>query len=176
MRSAGVFAATLLFFALCVPVRAQTPNTEHTLKLDDPDARPGATLDDVSWLVGSWSGPAFGGTAEEHWNPPSAGSMVGLFKLMDGEKVVFYELLLLVEEEGTLNLKVKHFNPDFSAWEDKEDYVNFRFIEANDDAIHFSGISFYRISPDELHVYLAMRRGEELFEQKLVYNRRAANP
>ena len=28
-------------------------------------------------------------------------------------------LLLLVEEEGSLSLKVKHFNADFTAWEDK---------------------------------------------------------
>jgi len=150
---------------------AQSQRTEHTLKLDDANARPPATLADVEWLVGSWSGPAFGGTAEEVWSPPSAGSMLGMFKLMQEGEVSFYELLVLVEEEGTLNLKVKHFNADFTAWETKEDYVNFRFISANDDAIHFSGISFYRITENELHVYLALHNEEKTWEQKLVYIR-----
>ena len=151
---------------------AQSQRTEHTFRLDDPEARPPATLDDVSWLVGSWVGEAFGATFEEVWNPPSAGSMVGLFKLLDGDEVAFYELLLLVEEAGSLSLKVKHFNPDFSAWEEKTDYVDFRFVRAEANAIHFSGISFYRIDDDEMHGYIAMRTGDEVREEKLVYRRR----
>ncbi len=151
---------------------AQTQRTEHTYQLDNPDDRPPATLDDVSWLVGSWDGEAFGSRFEESWNPPSAGSMIGFFKLIKDDKVVMYELLLLVEEEGSLSLKVKHFNPDFTAWEDKEDYVRFRFIKAEDDAVHFSGLSFYRIDEDTLDGYLVMRTGEEIREEKLVYWRR----
>lgn len=150
---------------------AQSQRTEHTFKLDDPDNPPAATLADASMLVGSWTGTAFGGTLEEVWNPPSAGSMVGLFKLMHDDEVSFYEILLLVEEEGTLKLKVKHFSADFSAWEDKKDHVTFRFIKAEEDALHFSGISFYRISDDEMHAYIVMRSGDEVREEKLVYHR-----
>jgi hypothetical protein len=102
---------------------AQSQHTEHTFKLDDPENRPAATLDDVSWLVGNWSGEAFGNTFEEGWNPPSAGSMIGFFKLMD------------------------------------------------DDAIHFSGISFYRIDDDTMHAYLVLKSGEEIREEQLVYRR-----
>ena len=122
-------------------------------------------------MVGNWAGEAFGGTFEEGWNPPSAGSMIGFFKLMGDEAVAFYELLLLVEEEGSLSLKVKHFNPDFTAWEDKEDYIRFRFIKAEEDAVHFSGLSFYRIDDDTMHGYIVMRSGEEIREEKLVYRR-----
>ena len=43
---------------------AQSPRTEHTFRLDDPDARPPATLEDVSWIVGSWEGEAFGESIE----------------------------------------------------------------------------------------------------------------
>ena len=151
---------------------AQTQNTEHTLRLDDRDARPSATLEDVSWLVGAWTGEAFGSTFEEVWNPASAGSMVGFFKLIDGEEVAFYELMLLVEEAGSLSLKVKHFNADFTAWEDKADYVDFRFIRAEPDALHFSGISFYRVDANTIHAFMAMRHGDEVREQKLIYRRR----
>ncbi len=154
-----------------VPAAAQTQLTEHTFKLDDPDARPAATLHDVSWMVGNWAGEAFGSTFEQAWNPPSAGSMIGFFKLLGDEAVAFYELLLLVEEEGSLSLKVKHFNPDFTAWEEKEDYIRFRFIEAEEDAVHFAGLSFYRIDADTMHGYIVMRNGEEFRENKLVYRR-----
>ena len=161
--------------ALCglsMGANAQTPRTEHTFKLDDPDNRPAATLEDVAWLVGSWSGEAFGNKFEEVWNPPSAGSMIGFFKLLSGDEVVFYELLLLVEAQGSLSLNVKHFNADFTAWENKEDYVTFRFVKAEQDALHFSGISFYRVDEDTMHAYLRMHSGEEIREEKLVYRRR----
>lgn len=151
--------------------KAQSPRTEHTYRLDDPANQPEATLADVSWMVGSWTGSAFEGTFEEVWNAPSADSMVGMFKLMKDDKVEFYELLLLVEENRTLNLKVKHFNGDFSAWEDKEDYVNFRLVLLEKDAVHFSGISFHRVNDDEIHAYLALHDGDKVWEEKLIYHR-----
>jgi len=165
-----MFTLTLMIFLAQVSL-AQSQHTEHTFKLNDPGNRPAATLEDVSWLVGNWSGEAFGSSFEEGWNPPSAGSMIGFFKLMDGDAVVFYELLLLVEEEGSLSLKVKHFNADFTAWEEKADYVTFRYVKSDEDAIHFSGISFYRVDDDTLNAYIVMRSGDEVREEKLVYRR-----
>lgn len=163
----------LILLVLTGTAVAQSRQLEHTFKLDVPENRPPATLADVSWLVGSWTGEAFGNTFEEVWNPPSAGSMIGFFKLMQDDQVGFYELLLLVEEEDSLSLKVKHFNPDFTAWEEKADYVDFRFVKAEDNAIHFSGISFYRISDDEMHAYLVMRSKDgTVREEKLAYRRR----
>lgn len=162
----------LILFLMSGTAAAQSLRTEHTFKLDDPDQRPAGTLADVSWLTGTWTGEAFGKTFEEVWNPPSAGSMVGMFKLLDGDEVAFYELVLLVEEEGSLSLKVKHFNADFTAWEEKADYVDFRLVKVEDDAVHFSGVSFYRIGDDEIHAYLVLRSGEEIREEKLLYRRR----
>lgn len=171
-RFPSLLVRTVLVAAVALgDAAAQSPRTEHTYKLDDPDMRPAATLEDVSWLVGSWEGEAFGNAFEEVWNPPSAGSMVGMFKLLDGDEVSFYELVLLVEEEGSLSLKVKHFNADFTAWEEKEDYVTFRFVKKEDNAVHFSGISFYRISDDEMHGYLVLRNKDGIREEKLVYRR-----
>ena len=127
---------------------AQSRHTEHTFVLDDPEHRPAATLDDVAWLVGSWKGEGFGSTFEEVWNPPSAGSMVGMFKLHDGDS-----------------------DPDFTSWEDKNDYGQFRFIRADPDAVHFSGLSFYRIDETTVHAYLAANFGDGLREEKLIYRR-----
>lgn len=150
---------------------AQSTKTEHTFKLDNPDSRPVATLEDVAWMVGSWTGDAFGGTFEEVWNPASLGTMVGMFKFMSDGEVSFYELMLLVEEGSSLGIKVKHFTADFTAWETKEDYIDFRLVKVEPDAVYFSGLSFYRISEDEIHAYIAMHSDEKLWEEKLVYRR-----
>ena len=150
---------------------AQSVKTEHTFRLDDPNTRVPASLDDVAWMVGSWSGDAFGGTFEQVWNPASVGSMAGMFKLINDGKVNFYELLLLVEEEGSLSLKVKHFTPEFTAWEEKADYVHFRLVGVGSGVVHFSGLSFYQISDDEMHAYIAMHNQDKGWEEKLVYRR-----
>lgn len=146
--------------------------TEHTYQLAEGETPPQATLDDASWLVGSWEGTAFGQQFEEVWNPASANSMVGMFKLMDGDEVTFYELLLMTVEDGTLSLKVKHFGADFTAWEDKPDFVNFRLVKIEPDALHFSGISFYRRGDDGMNGYIVMRNADGIREEPLVYQRR----
>lgn len=166
-----VYSASLVVVlaASWVAASAQSQRTEHTYRLDGE--RPAATIDDVAWLAGSWSGEAFGQPFEEVWNPPSAGSMVGMFKLLGDDGVEFYELLLLLEEEGSLSLKVRHFNPDFTAWEDRDENVTFPLVRIEDDVVHFSGLSFYRVGDDEMVGYLVMKSGDEIREEKLTYRR-----
>lgn len=146
----------MLLFALVI--NAQDIMTEHTFKLNQ-DAKPAVgSLSDVAWLTGSWQGTAFGSQFEEVWNPASAGSMVGMFKLFDEAKGVnFYELMLLKEEQSSLVLLVKHFSADFTAWEDKGDFVKFKLVGINENAIHFSGLSFYRKGPDQIDGYIVMK-------------------
>lgn len=156
---------------LAPPTNAAEPNSEHTFKLSKGEARPEATLEDANWLVGSWTGSAFGKQFEEVWNAPSAGSMVGMFKVFDASGVEFYEIMLLTREEGTLSLKVKHFSADFVAWEEKPDFVNFRLVKLEDDALHFGGISFYRRDTDNIDAYIVLKDEGKTSEHKLVYRR-----
>ena len=151
---------------------AAEPRTAHTFQLVDGESPPAATLDDASFLVGSWQGTAFGSRFEEVWNAPSANSMVGMFKLFDDDAVAFYELLLMTVEDGTLSLKVKHFSPDFTAWEDKAEFVEFRLVRIDADALHFSGISFYRRGDNALDGFIVMRGADGIREEQLVYRRR----
>ena len=166
------FVIALLVTTSCSTAWSAELRTEHTYQLEPDESRPGATLDDASWLVGSWSGTAFGSRFEAVWNAPSAETMVGLFKLFGDDGVEFYEILLLGVEDGTLSLKVKHFSADFTAWEDKEDYVNFRLVKKEDDALHFGGLSFYRRGDDSIDGYIVMRNAEETTEHHLDYKRR----
>ncbi len=160
-------ATSLLAFS----AGAEVPGTEHTFRLEDGEQRPKATLEDVAWLAGSWTGSAFGEQFEEVWNPPSAGSMVGLFKLYDGDEVSFYEILLIIEEQDSLALRVKHFSADFVAWEEKPDYISFPLVRVDTDAVHFSGLSFYRTGPDSIDGYIVMRSASGVQEEKLEYQR-----
>ena len=170
MKILTILSGTLLMLNSWTLVAAE-PRTEHTFQLGEGEERPAATIDDAAWLAGSWTGTAFGKRFEEHWNPPSAGTMVGLFKLFDDEGVSFYEILLLTVDEGTLSLKVKHFNADFTAWEEKGDYVNFRLVGKDPDALHFGGISFYRRDENNIDGYIVMKSGDNISEHYLKYQR-----
>lgn len=151
----------------------QQPLTEHTFSLPKEAPLGKGQLSDVSWLVGSWQGTAFGSQFEEVWNPGSVGSMVGMWKLFDAVKGVhFYELMLLKEQGDGLVLKVKHFSADFVAWEDKEDAVTFRLIKVEKDAVHFSGLSFYKKSEDDIEGYIVMSQKDgKKVEHKISYKR-----
>ena len=162
--------ATMLLATCCFSAE---PRTEHTFALGDGETPPAATLEDAAMLVGSWEGEAFGVRFEEVWNPPSAGSMVGMFKLYGEDGVAFYEIMLITVEDGTLTLKVKHFNPDFTAWEDKADYIEFSLVALDAEALHFGGLSFYRRGPDRMDGYIVMRNDAGIREEKLVFRRRS---
>lgn len=167
----GQAVCAVLILTAAAAAWAAEPRTEHTFSLGEGEERPAATLGDAAWLAGSWGGTAFGKRFEEHWNPPSAGSMVGLFKVFDDEGVSFYEIMLLTVDEGTLSLKVKHFNADFTAWEEKEKFVDFRLVKLDDDALHFAGLSFYRRDENNIDAYIVLKNGEEVSEHYLKYER-----
>lgn len=61
------------------------------------------------------------------WSPASGGQMVGHFIYARDGEPVFYEILLIrPDSEGKgLEMLVKHFNADFTAWEDKEEWITF---------------------------------------------------
>ena len=172
----GAIGLVLCLLLMSGTAAAQSQLTEHTYKLDDPEKRPTATLDDVAWLTGSWTGTAFGSQFEAVWNPPSADSMVGLFKLYGDSGVSFYEILVIIEEGDSLALRVKHFTNEFVAWEDKPDYVSFPLVRAEDDAAHFSGLSFYRVDDSSFDGYIVMKTSDGLVENKLEYVRANSVP
>ena len=70
----------LAFALLALPVSAQQPValTQHTFRLAPGQASPPATIADVAFLVGHWTGEGLGGTFEEVWTAPKKGVMVGM--------------------------------------------------------------------------------------------------
>jgi len=161
----------LISVLAALPLTAAELRTANTFELEKGEERPVATLDAAAFLVGSWEGTAFGEKMEETWSAPTGGSMVGTFKLFDGNEPAMYEILLLTVEDGTLSLKVKHFNADFTAWEDKSDYINFKLVKFSENELHFGGLSFYRRSEDRIDGYIVMRNGDNVSEQHMVYRR-----
>ncbi len=111
-----------------------------------------------AWLEGSWVGDGFGGTSEEVWSAPSAdGTMMGVYRHHKGDgSLHFYEFLTL----DSRGMHVKHFTPELTAWEEKEDYHTFEMISADDNTIEMKGLIFELINPDEMRIELKMQDSE----------------
>jgi hypothetical protein len=145
----------------------------HARRLGEAKSPP-ATLDQVAWLAGRWVGDGLGGVSEELWSPPAGGAMMGTYRLLKDGAPVFYEFLLLVEENGTLILKLKHFNPDFTGWEEKGDFVDFPLVAIEADAVYFDGLTFARQPDGSLRIYLLLRSRETGTEREELFTMRRA--
>ena len=167
MRNVAILL--VLMVTVAGPSLAQSPLTENTLALDDSTHMPPASIHDLAWLAGHWRGEFLDGVADEVWAPPSAGSMMGMFRLVQDSAIVFYELMTIVEDGGTLVLKLKHFNPDLSGWEEKDDHVAFSLVRLGERAAYFEGLTFKRVPGDVLRGYLAMHRGDDVREAAFTY-------
>lgn len=126
---------------------------QNTLRYNDEKGSEKATLKDISWLEGNWTGEAFGGTYEENWSKASGGSMMFNFKLVANGKVIFYELGHIVEKDGTLLYQIKHFGADLKGWEEKDQSEDFRFIKKEDNRMYFDNFTFEYISENEVKLY-----------------------
>jgi len=88
----------------------------------------GATAADLGWLSGSWRGDVAGDIIEEVWSGPAAGTLMGMFRWLEGDGVRFYELLVIEAGARRLVLRIKHFNPGLKGWEEKDEAVNFDLV------------------------------------------------
>lgn len=132
------------------------------------------TIEDAAWLVGGWAGDGLGGELEEVWSPPVGGQMVGHFRLVRDGAPVFYEIMLIDVVEGGVRMRVKHFNPDFVGWEERDRWVTFEPLSASENELVFSGLSIRRESPDEITMRLDIRYADGTREEVL-HLRRAPN-
>ncbi len=132
------------------------------------DETQNVSLDDLQWLVGQWKGEGLGGTCEEIWNPQSAGTMVGTFKMTKNDTVRFYEIMTIAPREGQMALNVKHFNSDLTGWEQKDEVISFPLLYVSDNEIAFDGIVYRKLSKDSLQIVIKMKSKDGTFHEVLI--------
>ncbi len=118
-------------------------------------------LEQMNWLTGYWAGPGLDGLCEEIWLPAVDNSMSGMFRYVRNGQIVFTEYMVLLEHDNSLTLKVKHFNRDLSAWEEKDEWIDFRLIRTEGQTAWFNGLILRR-EENNLTIKLAIKSGEEL--------------
>lgn len=130
-----------------------------------------ATIDDAAWLAGRWVGEGLGGQIEETWASPVGGQMVGHFRLIRNGAPAFYEIMLMDVVESGVRMRVKHFNPDFVGWEEKDSWHAFEPVAATAEALEFRGLSLRLTQPDVLEISLTIRYPDGVREERLTMRR-----
>ena len=154
-------AFRLLTVLVCLWFSAASAHEEST-----PD------LTDLAWFEGCWEGEAFGGVAKECWVSGPGGRMTGLFQLENDGELVFTEIMHLGEFENGPGLRVKHFNPDITGWEEKGDFIHFTLKETGPKRAVFSGLTFELGEDGRLTLELQMKNEHgEIRTETMVYER-----
>lgn len=155
-------AVAVLVLALAAPLAAQ-----ETRVAPEGHVPPPASIEQAEWLVGDWVGTGIDGAeAAESWLPPSGDTMVGLFvqEKPDGG-LMFTEHMYLAEEGGSLVLKLKHFNPDLTGWEEKDGMVRFRLLSIEPCAAYFSSLTYRCEAEGGLLVAVRMKSEGDAVEE-----------
>jgi hypothetical protein len=116
------------------------------------------SADAFRWMVGSWRGKGLGGDCVETWSEPLAGSLVGSFLFAEGGKPIFSELFTISPLENSVTLKLKHFGADMVGWEEKEKFVEFKFVKRVGNRYHFDGLTYIDVSPTQMQAIVRMKR------------------
>ncbi len=119
LRCAGLAVA---FFAFASIIDAQQPRE--------------TSVQSLAFLSGKWISENSGEIQEENWSSISGDSMIGSFRIVHGGKPVFYEFWVVEVENERPVLKLKHFDPDFTGWEEKNASTRMPLISsAENDAL-----------------------------------------
>lgn len=148
----------MLDLALALLIAA--PDARMPTQDDVPIMEAARPIDAAAFMVGRWVGTGMGGDVEEVWSPAQGGQMVGHFTYSQNGAVVFYEILLVrPNAEGGLEMLVKHFNADFTAWEEKSEWVTFRAEGVELGRLRFKGLTV-ELEGDTLTATVTMRNND----------------
>ncbi len=128
---------------------------------------PMASVDPLSWLEGKWIGEDADQLIEEHWSAPQGEALMGMFRFVSAGEPRFYEFMTLGVEDQEVVLRIKHFDPGLSGWEEKDEAVTYVLVQlASGGAVFYKRGSarpnwmVYRLDGDALLVHFEWAEGE----------------
>ncbi len=69
-----------------------------------------------------------GNYMEEVWSNPHVNNLIGMFRMMKGDNIIFTELIYIDEINGKTAMRLKHFDEMLAGREAADKTVDFPFI------------------------------------------------
>lgn len=122
---------------------------QETRSASPDQPAPPAKIEDLAWLSGEWEGGGPGETrARAVFSGPTGDHLTGHFVQASADGVSFLELMDVVETNGTLVFRLRHFNADLTGWEEKDVVRSFPLVSVSGDAWFFDDLTFRKDGPD----------------------------
>ncbi len=173
----GRLVRTAIALAFCLALAASPAGAEQQTKVRAPGtSSPAAKVADLGWLVGEWTGEGFGSVLHETYSAPVGGQMPGHFYAAKNGKADFYEFVMIAEVGSSIEYRVRHFNPDMTAWEDKDHFVTFPLVAAEQDNWYFDGLTIRRTGPDSAEHIVRIRHKDGKTDEAVLRYRRVKPP
>jgi len=140
-----------------------------------------ASLDQLSWVSGAWTGMLGDRTIEQHWSAPVAGSIIAMYRSIQGSRPTLYELLAMEQQGEGVVLRIKHFAPGAGlvSREAKDESIDHALVKLGDRTAVFEGgtpasparITFNSPDPATLNIAVERRRDGKSVSTEFKYKR-----
>jgi hypothetical protein len=98
--------------------------------------------------------------------------MPGHFYVAKDGKPEMYEFVMIAEVGNSIEYRVRHFNPDMTAWEEKDRFVKFPLVAVEGASWYFDGLTIRRTGADSTeHVVRIKGKDGKTSEAVLKYRR-----
>ena len=173
--------ASLMGLGVAFAASVAAQPTQETRSLAAGGESPPATVHQLDWLAGDWAGPGVRGwRATESWTAPYGDTMVGTFvQTNEDGSIRFTEHMFIRPVGDSLALALKHFNPDLTGWEEKNEAERYPLVAIEPCAAYFDTFTIRcqnRAAPEEgIVIAVAVGEDDQGKVQELVFRYGPAN-
>lgn len=101
---------------------------------------PAAKVTDLAWMTGHWEGSmGNGGSLEENWLVPEAGSIASLVRGKGNGATNMIEMIVIEEQDGSLVLRIQQWNPGYKPRTPGPQEM--KLVEIGDRMVKFEAVS-----------------------------------
>ena len=116
-------------------------------------------VEDLGFMAGAWRSTQGSSRGEERWTLTAANTWAGSSWVADGGKLSFAEALVIVPQDGSLEMHLRHFDGALNrAWEEREAPMRFRLASCEPGVAVFEGLG------DKAGERITYRRTGEVLE------------
>ena len=161
-----MIASRVAYFLLCSSMCSSVASAQAQPAVAAP-APVQATVQQLEWIAGAWSGTLGDRTIEQHWSAPAGNSIVAMYRSIRNNQVTLYELLAIEQEGDAVVLRIKHFapGPGLVGREAKDESVNHTLVRLDGRTAVFQGtgdnpakVSFSNPDPQSLTIVVERMR------------------
>ena len=172
-RAIGGVAVAVMMSAGVITAEGQAPIG------GSPPAK--ATVAQLAWVAGAWTGTLGDRTIEQHWSAPLGGSIIAMYRSIRDNRATLYELLAIEQEGEGVVLRIKHFapGPGLVSQEAKDESSNHPLVRIEDKKAVFEGgsatspvrITFTSPDPAALTIVVERQRDGKPVATEFLYKR-----